>query len=264
MDFQLIFLGGVVILFLAVLGWYVLKNVSLAHYYVAHLYNKFVPDVDIAKLSKEPRIVELQKFLFENSAALRREIIEIYLENKCVQMEELDEVHKKLMHESKFIGGWKTIWLRFIDENLEIVKESSFKTRFPICAEMFKLHGDKFFNCFISVLLPGAGIPEHIGPLKSVVKMHFPVQIPASQNLAPEKQNATLNIRDWNITYAWTHNHYLIFDDTKVHSVQNNWDKERIVLIFDIYRDLFLAKFLTRFAKFGAGYAHTLNKLNKT
>jgi len=82
---------------------------------------------------------------------------------------------------------------------------------------------------FFSVLKPGAVLVPHKGVYKGVLRYHLALQVPKNyKNCFLEIDNKILH---------WKTGKDIMFDDTFLHSVQNNTDQERIVLFLDIRRD---------------------------
>ena len=78
---------------------------------------------------------------------------------------------------------------------------------------------------FLSVLKAGAYIPPHYGISNCKLTVHIPLQV-------SEKASLTVGGQ----TFHWCEfNKHLVFDDSFVHSASNLSDKERAVLILDVW-----------------------------
>lgn len=80
-------------------------------------------------------------------------------------------------------------------------------------------------SVFFSLLRRGTRIPPHSGMLNTRIICHLPLVVPEG-----------CGIRVGNETRAWQEGRLLIFDDSIEHEAWNDSDKNRVVLIFDIWR----------------------------
>ena len=78
-----------------------------------------------------------------------------------------------------------------------------------------------------SLLEPGTKIYPHKGPYKGLLRYHLGL-------ITPNSDNCFISVN--NIKYSWKDGDGIIFDDTFEHWVNNNTDKQRIILICDIIR----------------------------
>jgi aspartyl/asparaginyl beta-hydroxylase (cupin superfamily) len=85
-------------------------------------------------------------------------------------------------------------------------------------------------NALFSFLAPGKIVPAHRGFSKSIIRCHLGLVVPTP----PERCFMEIG----NARHSWRQGRLLIFDDTYRHSVSNNSDEERIVLLFDVPRPL--------------------------
>jgi beta-hydroxylase len=83
-----------------------------------------------------------------------------------------------------------------------------------------------------SVMKPGTIVYPHRGPNRGSLRVHLALE-------APSIENGCYIIID-NIKYGWNEGEMLIFDDTYTHEVQNNSNKERVVLFMDINRPVYV------------------------
>jgi len=77
-----------------------------------------------------------------------------------------------------------------------------------------------------SKLAPGTRIPPHTGLLNIRLICHLPLIVPTDCGA----------LRVGNETRPWVEGQMLIFDDSIEHEAWNNSDKERVVLLFEIWR----------------------------
>jgi aspartate beta-hydroxylase len=84
-------------------------------------------------------------------------------------------------------------------------------------------------QAFFSILDPGKSVPEHEGPYLGYLRYHLGLRVP-KQN--PPK--LVVNKQD----YVWKEGEAVLFDDSWPHSVVNQSDETRAVLIVDVRRTL--------------------------
>lgn len=77
---------------------------------------------------------------------------------------------------------------------------------------------------FISVLAPHTRIPEHYGVSSAVLTVHLPIVVPPGCGLRVHEETRTPE-----------EGRLLIFDDTWQHSAWNDSDRQRVVLIFELW-----------------------------
>jgi aspartyl/asparaginyl beta-hydroxylase (cupin superfamily) len=85
--------------------------------------------------------------------------------------------------------------------------------------------GPRAPSVMLSLLRPGAHIPPHTGMLNCRYVCHLPLVIP---------ENCGFRVGE--TTIEWTEGTMIAFDDTVQHEAWNRSDKNRLVLIFDIWR----------------------------
>ncbi|MFM2256727.1 MAG: hypothetical protein RIQ28_574 [Pseudomonadota bacterium] len=80
-------------------------------------------------------------------------------------------------------------------------------------------------SVMLSLLRPGARIPPHTGMINCRYICHLPLVVPPD-----------CGFRVGDRTIEWQEGKVIIFDDTVQHEAWNNSDRNRLVLIFDIWR----------------------------
>lgn len=80
-------------------------------------------------------------------------------------------------------------------------------------------------SILFSLLRPGARIPPHHGALNARLICHLPLIVPDRCGL-----------RVGNETRAWEEGRLVVFDDSIEHEAWNDSDRDRVVLIFDVWR----------------------------
>ena len=79
-------------------------------------------------------------------------------------------------------------------------------------------------TAFFSSLDPGARIPPHTGSTNARLIVHLPLIVPPD-----------CTFRVGNETRSWEHGKAWVFDDTIEHEAANGSDRQRVILIFDIW-----------------------------
>jgi len=79
-----------------------------------------------------------------------------------------------------------------------------------------------------SVMKPGTIVYPHRGPYRGSLRVHLGLECPSME------EGCYITIHDKK--YGWKDGELFIFDDTYTHEVQNNSEKERVVLFMDISR----------------------------
>ena len=85
-------------------------------------------------------------------------------------------------------------------------------------------------NAMFSILAPGKRIPPHRGVYNGLLRMHLALKVPVPGD--------TCVIEVAGEERHWTEGRTLVFDDTLLHSVNNDTDQERVVLFADFERPL--------------------------
>jgi len=133
------------------------------------------------------------------------------------KLHDVDKVHDKISFDEG--PAWRTIMLKAYDawfmENCE---------RFP---ETYKLM--KNMSCvetaMINILEPHVKIPPHTGKFSGVLRYHLGLSIPTDGECYLTVDGER---------YHWKNGEGVLFDDTYVHSVENNTNEFRAVLLLDI------------------------------
>lgn len=85
--------------------------------------------------------------------------------------------------------------------------------------------GPRAPSVMLSLLRPGAHIPAHTGMINCRSICHLPLVIP---------ENSKFRVGE--TTIEWTEGQLIAFDDSVQHEAWNHSDKNRLVLIFDIWK----------------------------
>src|SRR5579864_1081104 len=180
------------------------------------LYNLY-----ISSFSKDP----LTPFLTLNHPSLHRLranwriIREEVLQNRKL----FSPIRGDLFFEDKIIPDdkWTKIYLKWYDNPPSYSYHLFPKT-------MALLDQDKNIKlAMFSALAPGARILPHRGPFRGCIRIHLCLVGPNSDDC---------NMKVDGKQYVWKEGEMVAFDDTYLHSVVNDSQKERIVLFLDVKR----------------------------
>jgi hypothetical protein len=80
-------------------------------------------------------------------------------------------------------------------------------------------------ECFVSRLRPGVVLPPHFGLSNIKLTVHLAIELPPSG----------CSITVGRETRSWSMDDFLVFDDSFIHTAANHSDRDRTVLIFDIW-----------------------------
>jgi len=86
------------------------------------------------------------------------------------------------------------------------------------------------FTAMFSVMSPGGRLKPHRGVSKAIVTCHLPLRVPGGPELCGISIDGT--------TYGWHEGRWLVFDDTRRHSVWNDTAAPRVVLLVHLRRPL--------------------------
>jgi beta-hydroxylase len=85
-------------------------------------------------------------------------------------------------------------------------------------------------SAFFSILAPGAHLPRHRGPTKSIITWHLGLMVPR------EREKCWITVADRHC--LWAEGESLVFDDATKHEVLNDTDEERVVLLIHFRRPM--------------------------
>ena len=125
-----------------------------------------------------------------------------------------DELNKK--------GNWRMAMIFGYGRPIDDVKNS-----FPFTLSIIKKLPD-VQNAAFSLLKAGGIIPAHVGSTASILRYHLPLIVPDNG------KHSWLTVAGVDI--PWKEGKGILFDDTFEHSARNGANKDRIVLIIDIFR----------------------------
>lgn len=121
-------------------------------------------------------------------------------------------------------AGWKTyVLFGFGNKRLRNCERCPTTTR--LLAQVPGLQ-----TAFFSILPPGYHIPEHAGVTKSILRTHLGLIVPR------ESERCIMCVGGEIV--RWRPGECVVFDDTYRHSVTNDTDETRVVLLFDFDRPM--------------------------
>jgi aspartyl/asparaginyl beta-hydroxylase (cupin superfamily) len=92
-------------------------------------------------------------------------------------------------------------------------------------------------TAFFSILAPGATIPAHKGIVKGLLRCHVGLKVPKHRDRCVLYLDGA--------PHFWEEGRAFVFDDTYAHSVRNETEDDRVVLLFDFERPMTLSGRLT-------------------
>jgi aspartyl/asparaginyl beta-hydroxylase (cupin superfamily) len=173
----------------------------------------------------EPYFYQNQHFVWvktleENWKIIRDEMMPIILGEKEI---ELSSPYPPSLSEP---GAWKNIY--FFNFMLYYHKNNR---KYPKTYALLKSIPNLTFAEF-TVLEPGCKVLPHIGETNTTIRGHLGISIPGK---LPEA-----GIRVGNEERSWEEGKVVLFSDCHRHTVWNNTEGRRFVLVFDITRDEFV------------------------
>ena len=114
---------------------------------------------------------------------------------------------------------WEHIILRVFNNDTVLI------THFP---KTYNLIRDDCTFAMFSILPPNKKLAPHYGPYNGILRYHLGLIVPKDKN------NCFIMIN--NNKYIWGEGDDILFDDTLLHSVENNTNDTRVVLFLDVRR----------------------------
>ena len=127
--------------------------------------------------------------------------------------------------------GGKWDWNSYV---IKGKRQAHFAACCPVTTEILESHHSRlmtdtpFSFAFFSTLHGNTSIKAHHGPCNLRVRCHFPL-------IVPTEQDGDCGMQIGHDIVRWVPNEPIFFDDCYEHKVWNNTDKERVVLLFDIW-----------------------------
>ncbi len=173
-------------------------------------------------------VLDLQAFpwaapLEAGAAAIREELREVLTEReKIPNFQDVSEPQRVLTQDS----GWKTYF--FFLAGQPVVANCA---RCPRTAALLrKVPG--MHNALFSILAPHKHIPEHRGVYNGLLRFHLALIVP--------REAGRVRIHVDGRPYHWTEGKGFLFDDSFRHEVWNDTEEERVILMVDVERPLWV------------------------
>ena len=169
-------------------------------------------------------ILERGTFAFESELESKWEAVRGELESLLDRRHELPMMHD--IEPGQNIGSekWRTFWLwgfgTRADKNCE---------RCPETASLLE-QVPGLRTAIFSIMEPGTVVPPHKGVTKGVLRGHLGLLVPKDRERCRMQLGET--------GFSWEPGRLVIFDDTERHSVQNDTEEMRAVLLFDFDRPM--------------------------
>lgn len=159
-----------------------------------------------------------------NSEVIKYEVSNLLTSGEVVKnYHELDSLQHKISALENPDKNWKVYMLYMMGD----FSSSALKNCPQTCALLNEV--PDIYQCFFSILEAGKNIPEHNGMYRGYLRYHLGLKV-------PDKDPPFLLIKSQQ--YTWVESSGILFDDSWNHSVINNCEEDRIVLVVDIYRPM--------------------------
>lgn len=197
----------------------------------------------------DTNLFESTKILEENYKIIQKEALDIYKMNNTLNMKDIGDTFFDSIDEVP--NKWKVYVIKWYDKIHENALINCPQTS-KIISQLKDVHIAMF-----SILEPKKKIIPHKGPSTGCLRYHLGLKIPK------DNQNCYITVN--NEKFFWEEGKGLVFDDTYVHSVNNDTDEPRIILFVDIERPLvfpfnYINKGLINFSPF----LNFVNNVNDT
>ncbi len=164
-----------------------------------------------------------------NTITSNTEVIKYEVANLLASGEEIKRYHEvdALQHKISATENPDKSWKVYMLYMMGDFSSSALKNCPQTCALINEV--PDIYQCFFSVLEAGKNIPEHNGMYRGYLRYHLGLKVPV-------KDPPFLLIKDQQ--YTWVESSGILFDDSWNHSVINNCEEDRVVLVVDIYRPM--------------------------
>jgi beta-hydroxylase len=174
-------------------------------------------------VSRKP-ILDLQEFpdltpLKENWETIREEARKLYTHGHI----QPSENYSDLAFNTFFKRGWKRFYLKWYGETLPSA-EALCPTTVALVKQIPSINAALFAS-----MEPRSKLGEHRDPFAGSLRYHLGLMTPNSDDC---------RIYVDGTPYAWRDGQAIIFDETYIHSVNNDTDQRRIILFCDVARPL--------------------------
>jgi beta-hydroxylase len=206
------FIFVIFVIFYLMDGYFLLNKVNLI------MYNKKYPLSNGSEYL--PTDEKWCKMLRDNYKVIRDEYIEYTKNNTLKRFGDIDQNQKSI---DTTEVPWQVLMLKTYNKETNKIKY------FPKTYSLIK----KIPNCTLamfSVLPPGKKLAPHRGPYNGVLRYHLSLIVPN----APKNELNGCFIKVNGKNHYWEEGLDTYFDDTYIHSAENNTYTTRVVLLLDI------------------------------
>ena len=169
----------------------------------------------------DPEDFEWVKKIESNWTVIREEFSPIIDGSKQITLSSPNPPYLSDPHAWKNIYFWNFMWQYHANCK-----------RFPKTYTLLKSIPNLTFAEF-TILEPHGRVLPHIGETNTIIRGHLGLSIPAQLPIA--------GIRVGNQEKSWEEGKVVLFSDCYKHTVWNDSDKRRVILIFDITKDEYMA-----------------------
>ena len=162
---------------------------------------------------------ESARILNENWETIRKEAQALFDNERIGPSEQLDD----LAFNSFFRTGWGRFYLKWYDDFLPSARQYCPKT-----VELVESLPDINAAMFAS-LPPGAKLVSHRDPFAGSLRYHLGL-------FTPNSKECFINVDGEN--YFWRDGESVMFDETYIHTAENNTNEPRVILFCDVNRPM--------------------------
>ena len=136
---------------------------------------------------------------------------------------------------------WSAIWIKSFHTYAKTAES------LPTLTRITKTSESEILNLYVSILWPGAELKPHRGCCMGVLRYHYGLVIPQDESFemtfygsgsgSGSGSGNDGNDNEIDKQYHWKEKEGIIFDDTLLHSVINQSQQPRLVILADFFRD---------------------------
>jgi hypothetical protein len=177
----------------------------------------------------DPIVTSAVEYLQANVETIRNEYLSV-AQDKKLASDYTDTGHQQL-HQ----GKWE--WHSYLNKGSV---QGHFAFHFPQTSKILNelrqenllFEGTPFGFCFFSSLHGNSRIQPHVSPMNLRLRVHLPLIVPKED---PTDQEIKCGMKVGPIARQWKEGKALVFDDAYEHSVWNETDQLRVLLLVDMW-----------------------------
>lgn len=159
------------------------------------------------------------RLLDENWETIREEAQALYSAEQITQSDKVDDI----AFNSFFRTGWGRFYLKWYGDFLPSAHQHCPKT-IELIEQLPSINAAMFAS-----LPPGAKLTEHRDPFAGSLRYHLGL-------LTPNSEDCFIKVDGQ--SYYWRDGESVMFDETFIHTAENNTDQPRVILFCDVRRPL--------------------------